>query len=412
MLAKTALALVATMTLADQVLAFNRAHRHAHLRRGDEVVQYDATETDVVTRYVTVTVPADGEKTTPDADAEDYNNDDNQSPTTLLTYTRGPSTGGRTRGGGRGGNRSSATYSAPQPAATTTTTAEEPVETPVEETPAEETPAETPADETPTETTAQPEIRQETTTPEVETESSGSGGKRGIAYNDAAAASTLLAAANSGKFGYSYNWDSNSNGFSSSLSYVPMLWGPIDVHTSRWNANADAMIAAGSTHLLSFNECDNAGQCNMGAEAAAAAHVQWMNPYSGKAKIGSPAITNSNIPGEGLDWLRSFMKKCNEIDCAIDFCVTHWYDLPSATESLFDHISSVSEICGGKKVWVTEFAPVEASEQDIANFMPNVLSRLDSSSTVSAYFYFYTAVGSLLSDSGSLSSYGRLYATS
>jgi hypothetical protein len=220
------------------------------------------------------------------------------------------------------------------------------------------------------------------------------------------------AGGNAGKFAYAYNWDSNSNGFQSSLSYVPMLWAPIDVHLSRWSANAESSLAAGSTHMLSFNECDNAGQCNMGAEAAAQAHVAHMNPYAGRAKIGSPACTNSNLPGEGLDWMRAFMAKCDEINCAIDFCVTHWYHLPSAADDLFAHIQKVSDICGGRKVWVTEFAPVEASEQDINNFLPNVLPRLDADDNVEAYFYFMAGANSLLDSANSaLSSYGSIYAT-
>jgi len=246
----------------------------------------------------------------------------------------------------------------------------------------------------------------------VSSSSTTTGGKRGIAYNDVSAVNVLMGAAASDKFSYAYNWDSNCNGLlHSGLSFVPMLWGNIDIHTSRWQANADAMIAAGSTHLLSFNEPDNAGQANMSPADAAAAHVKWMNPYAGKSKIGSPAITNSNIAGQGLDWLTSFMDSCNSLGCQIDFCVTHWYHVPSAAQSLFDHIAAVSKICGGKKVWVTEFAPVQASDSDIDNFLPEVLSKLDLDDTVEAYFYFYAAVGSLLSDASSLSSYGKIYAT-
>lgn len=43
--------------------------------------------------------------------------------------------------------------------------------------------------------------------------------------------------------------------------------------------------------------------------------------------LGSPAVSNSGNPGEGLDWLREFMDQCD--GCNVDFICVHWYAAPS-----------------------------------------------------------------------------------
>jgi hypothetical protein len=91
-------------------------------------------------------------------------------------------------------------------------------------------------------------------------------------------------------------------------------------HTNGWTAHANAAIAAGSKYLLGcvcvvlrprhciytplsrFNEPDLNTQSNMTPAAAAAAWMQYMQPFAGKAKLISPAITNGAAP-MGTAWL-------------------------------------------------------------------------------------------------------------
>lgn len=68
-----------------------------------------------------------------------------------------------------------------------------------------------------------------------------------------------------------------------------------------------AMLAKGSTHLLSFNEPDIASQANMAPKQAAAAHPKYMNPYGDQARIGGPVVSNSGEAGQSADWLETFM---------------------------------------------------------------------------------------------------------
>ncbi|CAI4217260.1 unnamed protein product [Parascedosporium putredinis] len=237
--------------------------------------------------------------------------------------------------------------------------------------------------------------------------SSASGGKRGFAYNDANLVNNLVNGGTRGS--WAYNWDSVSNGLASGVEFVPMLWGDRADHTNRWANNIEKSLSEGASHILSFNEPDIAAQANLSPEAAAAAHVKYINPYGGRARIGAPAVSNSNLDGQGTRWLKSFMSACDRVGCKIDFCVAHWYSPASDPQSLINHLNEVHSICGNKPVWLTEFAPL-GNDQENAAFLKNNLGRLDGElSFLERYSYFMVSVGSLMSSSTSLSSLGQAF---
>lgn len=236
-----------------------------------------------------------------------------------------------------------------------------------------------------------------------------SGSKRGLSYNDASLTAPFLGSGN--KCSWAYNWGQRPDGLNAAgIDYVPMLWGPIDMHTSTWKKNAEDALNKGAKALLSFNECDFPSQCNKSPAEAAAAHIQWMNPYAGRASISSPAITNSNIAGQGLDWLRAWVQACNG-QCKFDFCAAHWYSPPDPAD-LLGHLDKVHEICQGKPVWLTEFAPISG---DKAKFLADVMKELDTNpkySYVQRYAYFMVGVGEdkLLSSASTLNTVGQTFA--
>ncbi|KAL1894559.1 hypothetical protein Sste5346_005794 [Sporothrix stenoceras] len=236
--------------------------------------------------------------------------------------------------------------------------------------------------------------------------SSTGSGARGLAYNSGDLLAPLLGSGT--KCTWSYNWGQTADSSApESLEFVPMLWGP--THSDGWSSNAAAAIASGATSLLSFNECDNVGQCNLDAASAASAHIEYMNPFSGQARISTPAITNSNVAGEGVDWLTAFLEACNG-QCAYDFCAAHWYNSPD-TDDFLAHLVAVHEACG-KPVWITEFAPT-GSDEEISAFLTTVMTAMDTDPTysfVERYSYFMAATGSLLSSSTTASSYGSTFA--
>ncbi|UNI20131.1 hypothetical protein JDV02_006249 [Purpureocillium takamizusanense] len=229
--------------------------------------------------------------------------------------------------------------------------------------------------------------------------------KRGMVFNDAGMANALGGACQ--KCGWGWNWDQTPNGFDGRFSFVPMLWGDRPVHTNRWAANAQRAIQNGAKAFLSFNEPDNGGQSNMTPEAAAEAHIRYMNPYAGKVKIGAPSITNSGAPNQGVNWLNAFFRACNG-RCRVDFCPVHWYSDAQWADTLITHINSASKACGGKPVWLTEFAPTGG---DVNGFLRKMLPKLDGLGSLDAYSYFMVSQGRLMSGGRSLSSAGQLYAT-
>jgi hypothetical protein len=211
-------------------------------------------------------------------------------------------------------------------------------------------------------------------------------GKRGVAYNDASLVSAFY---NYPDITWAYNWADLTLDISSSMEYVPMLWGLGD-RIQNWESNAEKAILSGSTHLLAFNEPDIDSQANLTVSAAVAGYH--MQPFSGKAKLGSPAVTNGG-GDKGLGWLKNFLSRCSS--CTIDFVAIHWYNGGDAG-AFKDYIVQAHKDCGYRPVWITEFQGPSSEEEGIA-FLEEVLPWLDSQDYVHRYAYFMASEGSLIS---------------
>jgi hypothetical protein len=145
--------------------------------------------------------------------------------------------------------------------------------------------------------------------------------------------------------------------------------------------NVNAAISAGAKYLLGFNEPDNGGQSNLSPQAAAAAWKQYIQPFAGRVKLVSPAVTNGAAP-MGLAWLDSFMAACT--GCTIDAIAIHIYDSATNVAYFKNYISAVSARYGGRKVWVTEMRG-SGSASDEANFIRTMTSFLDGLGSVERY---------------------------
>ncbi|OHE91003.1 hypothetical protein CORC01_13684 [Colletotrichum orchidophilum] len=391
MYTKKALSVVASLALAEQALGFN-AHRHIHQDKRHLKI-------DVVTQWVTITV-TDGESfpsatptptPTPIPSPQPAVPEAQYTPTTTSTSIIVVPTPNPTP---------TPVYAAPSTTLVKSVAPSSSSQAPVAEALPNAAAAVASAPAIPP---AKP-----TTSAAAAVNPPSTGGKRGVAYTDASKVSPFFTGAFP-KFSWAYNWNSIASGITvSGVNFVPMLWGPIDSHTASWAHNADASIKNGSTCLLSFNEPDMPSQSNVDAVSAAAAHVKYMNPYSSLAKIGAPAVTNSNNAGQGVDWLRAWVDACKTAGCDFDFCPTHWYSAASAAESLFSHLDAIHEACEGKPVWLTEFAPF-GSDDEISSFVSTNLPKLDSLSYLERYSYFMASDGILNSGSG-LSALGQVYA--
>jgi len=213
---------------------------------------------------------------------------------------------------------------------------------------------------------------------------------------------------------WAYNWAAAPGGtLASGLEYVPMLWGLDSV--SGWSSAAGSALSSGSSHLLSFNEPDLPSQSNISPSDAATAHIANMNPFAGKAQIGSPAVTNGagSSPPMGTTWLSQFFTACGG-QCSVDFVPFHWYNDASQTADFMSHaqdVISTAQANGVSEVWITEFGAT-GTDAEVEAFLQTVLPWLDSQPMITRYAYFMcgTAAGQLVSGT-SRSDIGEVYAS-
>jgi hypothetical protein len=212
-----------------------------------------------------------------------------------------------------------------------------------------------------------------------------------LSYNDPTLLRSFL---NSGsKIGWTYNWgqrdDSGTN-----LPFIPTLWGLKLDFAQVWPANAQRAIDAGSPCLFSFNEPDHHEQANLSPEVAAAKHKELMNPFQGKARIGSPSITNSGRPNQGIEWMKQFFAACNG-GCAVDFVNIHIYGFD--VDTFLAHLVKVHELFK-KPVWITEFG-FNGSDEEISQQLQTVLDAIENDPKygfVEAYSYFMVQEGNMV----------------
>jgi Glycosyl hydrolase catalytic core len=178
-----------------------------------------------------------------------------------------------------------------------------------------------------------------------------------------------------------------------------------------WLKDAENAIFLGSKYLLSFNEPDFEYQSNISAKDAALAHIKYMSPFTHRAKIGAPAVTNGQDT-MGINWLMEFFSYCDG-KCPIDFVPFHWYKQANATEFktyVQQFTMRITEKYGITRFWITEFGCGE-SEEETSAFLHEVLPWLDANENVERYAYFKCGVGPglLLGSEHSLSQIGEAY---
>ncbi|KAF4969512.1 hypothetical protein FZEAL_10218 [Fusarium zealandicum] len=234
--------------------------------------------------------------------------------------------------------------------------------------------------------------------------------KRGIAYNDVDMAATFGSSCTN--CGWAYNWDSESYDLDSKYDFIPTLWDATPDHTSRFAKNVEKCLSNGSKAIFSFNEPDMGGQANLDPATAAAKHAEYLNDYAGKALISAPSVSNSGQAGEGLQWLESFVtaSEAQEKKCHYDFCSVHWYSEVQYGETLFDHLDKAHKVCGGKPIWLTEFAP-KGSDEAISAWLEEAIPRLEALDYLHAYAYFMVGEGNLMSSKTELNAIGQKYAS-
>ncbi|MCT5295036.1 glycoside hydrolase family protein [Pseudomonas aeruginosa] len=232
--------------------------------------------------------------------------------------------------------------------------------------------------------------------------------KRGAAYNDV---TTVSALTSGGAISWAYNWAGSLSGsLPSNIEFVPMLWGP--KMFGGWVAAIETALSSGSSYILGFNEPDMASQANMSPSDAASYYQTYITPWSGKAKLISPAVTSSTEAGVGLDWFESFIGSCSS--CGISGLAVHWYgNTADEFKSFVTTAVDTASNHGLSEVWITEFAlnadvNGSADPATTAAFLDEVLPWLDSQTGVTRYSYFMCAENYLLSGN-TLNAAGQAY---
>lgn len=143
------------------------------------------------------------------------------------------------------------------------------------------------------------------------------------------------------------------------LEFVPLLHRNHPSQTDFWNANVEEALKKPDTVLLTFNELDMSFEANLSPQRAAELYRTYLMPFACKARLGAPSVTNSQTPGQELDWLRAFSSACD--DCVIDFIPVHVYgpvgDLEVSEKQVTGAHEAGCSAGGCRPVWVTEFGP-------------------------------------------------------
>ncbi|KAF1995744.1 glycoside hydrolase family 128 protein [Amniculicola lignicola CBS 123094] len=228
--------------------------------------------------------------------------------------------------------------------------------------------------------------------------------KRGLASLGSTHTSdnSLLGSPSSPLFWY-YNWspyplNAPSQTAITALEFVPLIHGIYGAEDSQTSTAINSLPST-SKHLLSFNEPDgttDSGGSSIEPEDAARAYIEHIVPYrtsNRKWLISHPSVTGSP---RGLEWLRQFNESCWEIDeengCPTDFIAAHWY---GAYDGLTGWLSQLDEYYKNGtaseqdlKIWITELALPQQSEQETVNMMNVTLPYLDELDYVERYAWF------------------------
>ncbi|KAG8700999.1 hypothetical protein FRC09_005620 [Ceratobasidium sp. 395] len=127
--------------------------------------------------------------------------------------------------------------------------------------------------------------------------------------------------------------------------------------------------------LLTLNEPDIMGTL---PGDAASWYIQHINPID--IKKATPAITSSQSPNQGLDWLSQFISACSG-NCYIDYINIHWYGAFFAEFQA--HIEQVHTQFPDYQIIISEFAlQSPATQIDQAAFLKQAIPYLDNATYV------------------------------
>ncbi len=206
-----------------------------------------------------------------------------------------------------------------------------------------------------------------------------------------------------------YDWGNGGNS-SANAEYVPMKW-------TAGSGISGVATKQKVTHSLGYNEPDSSSQANL---TVAAAIADWPSMAQWGLRAGAPAVSDSGVTGQGLDWLYSFMNQATNLNYRVDFIPIHFYKCGWSSVQLSNYLAGVYAQTG-KPIWVTEFnyganwcdsssspPPTPAQEATAVSQFLNVLENAPFVERYSIYNWVTTNREMVLDD-GTLTPAGILY---
>lgn len=136
-----------------------------------------------------------------------------------------------------------------------------------------------------------------------------------------------------------YDWD-NVAVSGLNVEYIPMR------HNRWWNAFSNINNKKKSTHVLGFNEPERPDQANMTVDEAIAL---WPELLQSGLRLGSPSPSDG-----GLEWLYSFIDRCDALNYRVDFVAMHFYLGGQTPQQFYNRLKAVHDRTG-RPLWITEW---------------------------------------------------------
>ncbi|GAA6017526.1 hypothetical protein JCM10207_008256 [Rhodosporidiobolus poonsookiae] len=224
--------------------------------------------------------------------------------------------------------------------------------------------------------------------------------KKGVGYNDPSLTRNLA-------ISWAYDWQSDGgDGLNEGVEYYPMLWS--DQNASTWPADVEKALAAGSSALLGFNEPDIWSQSDMSISTAVSSWLSNLSPYAGRARLISPAVSNSP-QALNIRWLEYFFGNCTQCAQETSAAALHWYSDEFNTTAFKTYFQDAYQRLQ-RPIWITEFGVQRfTSSSNVTEkqaFLEDVIPWMEAQPWIEKYGTF---VGRFVNKDGSLTALGETY---
>jgi hypothetical protein len=187
------------------------------------------------------------------------------------------------------------------------------------------------------------------------------------------------------------NASDNVGAYTDEFRFIPLLYNNAASLTSIWAANVNFSIANYHTDaIFGFNEpdgCTSGESACMSVADSVAGYVDFMQQFSGRVKIGAPAVTNSG--DSGLEYLAQFLGNATTLGLTVDFVNLHWYASPYNIEYFQQYLTTAYNQTN-LPVYVSEFGMDQPTydQATVVQFLQNATAWMDAQPWIVRYAWF------------------------